>query len=107
MTNVILHAGFTPTSFPISLSCKNFLEQQGIRYTFYPYVENQHSSVLINSSLWIHGQNRQQRTITDFPIIQWLEHYADDTSCHNVALTLDELKQSNLILYKNKVVQNG
>ena len=97
--NVYLYTG-TDTTIDVDQQAKNILESNNIPYTLLSYhVADQHQSVFTNLSTWQWGLSKQARSVAFFPIIHWDECYDDYEKVSNVALGVQELKESNLLIY--------
>ena len=86
-------------------ACKKLLNEHNIKYKVLHYGdESVHQQNFDALSTWSFGPDYRQHEFKKFPIIHWNEYYDDYERYMEVATSLDELKNSNLIKNASLVV---
>jgi hypothetical protein len=104
--NVRIYYGITtPEALQAIFDCKQILDDNNIPYGNLIYNEvSAYPEIFANLSTWAFGTDFTQYTFTDFPIVTWQEFYDDFEVCDQVAISVEMLEASNLILLKELVV---
>lgn len=103
--DVIIYFGVTtPEALQAIFDCKQILDDNNIPYVnvIYPDVAV-YPEVFTNLSTWAFGKDFTQYTFEDFPIITWHEYYDDYEVCDQVAISVETLQASSLIVHKELV----
>jgi hypothetical protein len=99
--NVCLYVGITDNTDDC-ITCKNILKDNNIPHTVQMCFDEKNQELSLMQSR-VFGPNFTQHEIKDFPFVIWTEFYDDYERFMEIALTLEELSNSNLVKYKNLV----
>ncbi len=105
ITNVELYVGYVDHQSVIDgFTIGKYLKDQNITYSLMNYPEaDRNASLFENLSTWTFGEDFRQYTFNNFPLVIWTEWYDDYGVYREVTQTLDEMKASNLIKFKDLI----
>jgi hypothetical protein len=100
------YVGFDiPENVNECFACKKFLDAEKIPYVLMAHMEDKNYPELFDTlSSWVFDTDYKTHVFTGFPIITWHETYDNYDVVTNVAKSLDELRNSRLILNKNLIL---
>jgi len=101
--DVVLYVGLTENGAEC-FQAKKLLADNNIPHRVLSYFDpEQHVHVFNSLNTWRWGENFEQKTFTDFPIIHWKECYDDFSTKLFCVTSVAELNLSNLVLNKEIV----
>ncbi len=101
ITEVTVYTGLTEDAGDC-FACKKLLDQEGVKHNLlnYGHEPEVHAANFAALSTWTFGPDFKQHTFTKFPIVTWKEFYDDYERWMEVAVSSEELKNSNVIKHK-------
>ena len=101
--DVKFYTGLSETASD-QFAAKKLLDDAGVKYDLMAYNDaSQHSNVFSALSTWVWGPEKQNKQITQFPILHWTECFDDFETHVHVAHGLDEIKACTLLTNKDLI----
>jgi hypothetical protein len=102
ITNVCLYVG-TTDNVEACLAIRNALKGNSIPHATAICVNSDRDYALNTMSDSVFGPDFTQYEVKDFPFVTWMEYYDDYERYMEIAFTLDQVQQSNLLKFKSLI----